>query len=226
MIRALSMGLGSLSDKRVMLILAKVMALTLLICAALGFVLWYGLDALIGQTGLEDEGLISALASIAIFTFGGLLLFRMVAVAITWVFADDIIDAVEDRHYPFEAARAVRPSFSKALAMGLRSAGRALLYNLLALPFYVILLFTGIGAPLVFLFVNALLLGRDLDDMLIARHSKERAALTSGPRFMLGLAGAGGMMVPFLQFIVPVVATAAAVHMAHGSKGTNKGSGI
>ena len=30
--------------------------------------------------------------------------FAAVAVAITWVFADDIIDAVEDRHYPRHAA--------------------------------------------------------------------------------------------------------------------------
>jgi CysZ protein len=226
MIHALSMGLSSLSDKKVMLILAKVMALTLLVCVGLGIGLWYGLDWLIGRMGLNDDGLISALASLAIMVFAGLLLFRMVAVAITWVFADDIIDAVEARHYPFEAARGTRPGLSKGLSMGLRSAVRALLYNLLALPFYGILLVTGIGAPLVFLGVNALLLGRDLEDMLIARHGRERAALAKGQRMLLGLSGAAGMMVPFLQFIVPVVATAAAVHMAHGSTGAKRGPGI
>ena len=93
---------------------------------------------------------------------------------------------------------------------------RALGYNLLALPFYLILLVTGIGAPLVFLGVNALLLGRDLEDMLVARHGHHFAAFGKGERLMLGLAGAAGMMVPLLQFVVPVVATASAVHMAHG----------
>jgi CysZ protein len=216
MIRELSMGVASLSDKKVMLILAKVMALTLLICVGLGFGLWFALDWLIGRAGLDDDGMISALLSIAIMVFAGLLLFRLVAIAITWIFADDIIDAVEARHYPVRAAMVARPRLSMGLTMGLRSALRALLYNLLALPIYVILLFTGIGAPLVFLGVNALLLGRDLDDMLIARHGRDQAALPKGQRLLLGLAGAGGMMVPFLQFIVPVVVTAAAVHMAHG----------
>jgi CysZ protein len=226
MIHALSMGLSSLSDKKIMLILAKVMALTLLVCVGLGIGLWVGLDWLIRRMGLDDDGLISALASLAIMVFAGLLLFRMVAVAITWVFADDIIDAVEARHYPFEAARGTRPGIGKGLSMGLRSALRALLYNLLALPFYVILLVTGIGAPIVFLGVNALLLGRDLEDMLIARHGRERGELARGQRLLLGLAGAAGMMVPFLQFIVPVVATAAAVHMAHGVTGAKRGPGI
>jgi CysZ protein len=226
MIHALSMGLSSLSDKKIVLILAKVMALTLLVCVGLGIGLWVGLDWVIRRMDLDDDGLISALASLAIIVFAGLLLFRVVAVAITWIFADDIIDVVEARHYPFEAARGTRPGMGKGLSMGLRSALRALFYNLLALPFYVILLVTGIGAPIVFLGVNALLLGRDLEDMLIARHGRERGALAKGQRLLLGLAGAGGMMVPILQFIVPVVATAAAVHMAHGATGTKRGPGI
>ncbi len=231
MIRAISKGLSSLSDKGVMLILAKVMALTLLACIVLGAGIWFALDRVIGLAGMDDEGLIAAIATFALLVLGGLLLFRMVAVAITWVFADDIIDAVEARHYPLAAMRGSRPSMGKGLAMGLRSAARALGYNLLALPFYLLLLLTGIGAPLVFLAVNALLLGRDLEEMLIARHGRDAAELGKGRRFLLGLAGTGGMMVPILQFIVPVVATAAAVHMAHGKTNmgkakTNKGLGI
>ncbi len=228
MIRTLSIGLSkgfaSLSDKNVMLILAKVMGLTLLVCAALGFALWYGLNWLVAWIGLRDDGLISALISLFIFVFAGLLLFRIVAVAITWVFADDIIDAVEARHYPEAALHGTHPTIGKSLAMGLRSAGRALLYNLLALPVYLMLLITGVGAPLVFLGVNALLLGRDLEDMLVARHGKDRAALAKGPRLLLGLVGSGGMMIPILQFIVPVVATAAAVHMAHDNTRSDKGA--
>jgi CysZ protein len=226
MIRAISMGLASLSDKGVMLILAKVMALTLFVCLGLGAGLWFALDRLIGIAGMEDEGLIAALASIALFVLGGLLLFRMVAVAITWVFADDIITAVEARHYPVAAMRGNRPGMAKGLAMGLRSAARALGYNLLALPLYLLLLLTGIGAPLVFLGVNALLLGRDLEEMLVARHGRDAATLGKGRRLLLGLAGTGGMMVPLLQFIVPVVVTAAAVHMAHSEDRKNKGLAI
>lgn len=216
MLRAISFGFASLSDKGIMMILIRVMLLTLLAFVLLGIGLWYAIDSAFHYFGYADDGGLSAVAAIAMLALSGLVLFRMVAVAITWVFSDDIIDIIEAKHYPFEAARAKRPSNWQSAKMGLRSAMRALGYNLLALPFYLILLVTGIGAPLVFLSVNALLLGRDLEDMLVARHGHHLAAFGKGERLMLGLAGAAGMMVPLLQFVVPVVATASAVHMAHG----------
>ena len=77
------------------------------------------------------------------------------------------------------------------------------------------MLFTGIGTAIAFLLVNALLLGRDLEDMLVARHGKDHGAMRKLPRLLLGLTGTVGMMVPFFNLIVPVLATAAAVHMAH-----------
>ena len=138
MFRAFSLAFASLADKRVMLLLAKVMALTLLLFAALGVALWYALDWGFVRLGLDDQGLLSAIATGAVLLLGGLLLFRLIAVAITWMYSDDIIDAVEARHYPFEAARGKRPSHGQAAAMALRSAGRALGYNLLALPVYLL----------------------------------------------------------------------------------------
>lgn len=198
-----------------MAILARVMLLTLLAFALLGLGLWYAIDWLFHALGYADDQGLSAVAAIAVLLIGGLVLFRVIAIAILWVFSDDIIDIVEAKHYPFEAARGQRPSNMQSLRMGLRSARRALGYNLLALPVYLLLLVTGIGAPLVFLAVNALLLGRDLEDMLVARHGHHLTAFGKGERLMLGLAGAAGMMVPVLQFVIPVVATATAVHMSH-----------
>jgi uncharacterized protein involved in cysteine biosynthesis len=215
MLRAISLGFASLSDKGITAILARVMLLTLLAFALLGFGLWYAIDWLFNALGYADDVGLSAVAAIALLLIGGLVLFRLIAIAILWAFSDDIIDIVEAKHYPFEAARGQRPSNMQSLRMGLLSARRALGYNLLALPVYLLLLVTGIGAPLVFLGVNALLLGRDLEDMLVARHGHHLAAFGKGERLMLGLAGAAGMMVPLLQFVIPVVATAAAVHMAH-----------
>jgi len=59
------------------------------------------------------------------------------------------------------------------------------------------------------------LLGRDLEDMLIARHGKDHGAIRKLPRLLLGLLGTAGMMVPILNLFVPVLATAMAVHMVH-----------
>jgi hypothetical protein len=86
--------------------------------------------------------------------------------------------------------------------------------NLLALPLYLILLVTGAGTAIAFLMINALLLGRDLEDMLIARHGA-KGAMHKLPRLMLGLIGTVGMLVPLVNFLVPILATATAVHLVH-----------
>jgi CysZ protein len=163
--------------------------------------------------------MLGAAAALVAIAFSGWILFRSLAIAFTWVFADDIIDAVEDRHYPFYAAQGQRPSFAKAARMGLRSIGRAVGYNLLMIPVYLLLLVSGVGTPLAFLAVNGYLLGRDLEDMLVARHGPMRAEIGTIRRFVLGLGSVAAMLIPIFQFFVPVLATAAAVHVAHDKTG-------
>ena len=219
MLRALSLAFSSLTDKRVLQVLVKVIALTVAAFAVLGVVLWYVMDALIQRYLPADDGMLGAAAALVVLTFSGWILFRSLAVAFTWVFADDIIDAVEDKHYPFHAAQGRRPSFAKAARMGLRSIGRAVGYNVAMIPVYLLLLVSGFGTPLAFLAVNGYLLGRDLEDMLVARHGAMRAEIGAIRRFMLGLGSVAAMLIPIFQFFVPVLATAAAVHIAHDKTG-------
>jgi CysZ protein len=222
MIQAIAMAFESLADRRVQRLLLRVILLTLLAFVILGFAMWWAMSIGMGWIGLDRIGIGADNASVfgaflaaATTIFSTLLLFRIVAVAITWVFADDIIDAVEDRHYPKHAMTGKRPGLVSGAGMALRSVARVIGYNLLALPVYILLLFTGIGTAIAFLLVNALLLGRDLEDMLVARHGKEHGTMRKLPRLLLGLTGTVGMMVPFFNLIVPVLATATAVHMAH-----------
>lgn len=222
MIQAIIMAFQSLADSRVQRLLIRVILLTLLTFLVLGFALWWVMGWGMAWMGLDRFGVSADNASVfgaflaaATTIFSTLLLFRIVAVAITWVFADDIIDAVEDRHYPKHAMTGKRPGLATGAAMALRSIVRVIGYNLLALPVYVLLLVTGVGTAIAFLLVNALLLGRDLEDMLVARHGKENGTMRKLPRLLLGLTGTVGMMVPFFNLIVPVLATATAVHMAH-----------
>jgi len=215
MIQALMLSFRSLTDRRVAILLAKVIALTLAAFVLLGIGLWYGMNALFVRLNLTDDGTWSVLLSVALSLLTAILLFRVVAVAMTWIFADDIIDAVEDRHYPQHADIGKRPSLATGMQMAVRSVVRVVLYNLLALPIYVALLFTGIGTAIAFLLVNALLLGRDLEDMLIARHGKDHGSIRKLPRLLLGLLGTSAMLIPVLNLFVPVLATAMAVHMVH-----------
>ncbi|MBL0925614.1 MAG: EI24 domain-containing protein [Sphingomonadaceae bacterium] len=222
MIQAVAMAFQSLADARVQRLLVRVILLTLLSFLILGFSLWWAMSWGLGWIGLEEIGVSADNASVfgaflaaAMTLLSTFLLFRIVAVAITWVFADDIIDAVEDRHYPKHAMTGKRPGLVSGTAMALRSVARVVGYNLLALPVYLLLLVTGVGTAIAFLLVNALLLGRDLEDMLVARHGKEHGTMRKLPRLLLGLTGTVGMMVPFFNLIVPVLATATAVHMVH-----------
>ena len=219
MLRSISLAFASLSDKRVMQVLAKVIALTLAAFVVLGVVLWYAIDAAFAYYMPNDDGMLGAAAALVVLVFSGWILFRSLAIAFTWVFADDIIDAVEDRHYPFYAAQGQRPSFAKAALMGLRSIGRAVGYNLLMIPVYLLLLVSGVGTPLAFLALNGYLLGRDLEDMLVSRHGPMRAEIGAIRRFILGLGSVAAMLIPVFQFFVPVLATAAAVHVAHDKTG-------
>jgi CysZ protein len=219
MLRAISLAVASLSDTRVMAVLVKVTALTVAAFVVLGVVLWYAIDAAFTYYLPNDDGMLGAAAALVVLAFSGWLLFRSLAVAFTWVFADDIIDAVEDRHYPFYAAQGQRPSLAKAARMGLRSIGRAVGYNLLMIPVYLLLLVSGVGTPLAFIAVNGYLLGRDLEDMLVARRGPMRGEIGAIRRFVLGLGGVAAMLIPIVQFFVPVLATAAAVHVAHDKTG-------
>ncbi|MEY3633675.1 MAG: hypothetical protein RLZZ61_85 [Pseudomonadota bacterium] len=214
MIQALILSFQSLSDRRVAVVLVKVVVLTIVTLIVSGIGLWFALQALFSWLSVNSTGFWSGLLSAAIVTFSGILLFRVVAIAMTWVFADDIIDAVEDRHYPNHAAFGKRPSLGAAVQMGIKSIARVVGYNLLALPVYVLLLFTGVGTAIAFLLINALLLGRDLEDMLIARHGA-KGTMSKLSRVMLGLFGTAGMMVPLVNLFVPVLATAMAVHLVH-----------
>ena len=214
MIHALMLSFQSLSDRRVALVMVKVVVLTMVTLIVSGIGLWFALQALFGWLSVNGTGFWSGLLSAALLGLAGILLFRVVAVAITWVFADDIIDAVEERFYPRHAAFGKRPSFGAGAQMAVKSIARVVGYNLLALPVYVLLLFTGVGTAIAFLLINALLLGRDLEDMLIARHGA-KGAMNKLSRVILGLFGTAGMMVPLVNLFVPVLATAMAVHLVH-----------
>lgn len=214
MLRALSLAIQSLSDRTIAMILAKSIGLTLLLFGALGVGFWYAIDAALKYWGVGDSD-VAGLMALAIMILSGIIVFRIVAISIVWLFADQIVDRVEDLHYPEHAARRQVPSLSANIGLALRSGGRALGYNLLALPLYLMLLFTGLGTPLLFLGLNAYLLGRDLQDMLVTRHGPEHGAVKLLPRLAVGGLGSAAMAVPVVNLLIPVIATAMIVHLVH-----------
>ena len=223
MLNALALALAQLADPRVLRVLAKSMGVTLLVFAVLGAGLWWGLDAALTAAGLDDtrfaapEGL-RGLVALAIALVAGWLLWRVIALAVLQFFGDEVVMAVEARHYPAALANARRLGWHEELANGLRGAGRALLWNLLALPVAAVLLITGVGAPLVFWLVNSVLLGRELIELVWLRHAPApRAPLPVGglERAVLGGAITALLAVPFVNLLAPVLGAAAAAHLVH-----------
>lgn len=220
MLHAFALAFGQLGDRRMIAIFAKSLAVTLVVFAGLGVDLYFGLATLTTWLfGPQPSGFVAVLAfatGLALFW----LAFRAVAVVAIGLFADDVVAAVERASYPRAAATARAVPLARSVVMGLRSVGRLLGYNLLAVPLYLVAALTGIGLPVAFFGVNGWLLGRDLGDMVAVRHLapaqlRDWRARTRGSRFLAGLAVGGLFVVPGLNLIAPVVGAAAMTHLFH-----------
>ncbi|MEG3087920.1 EI24 domain-containing protein [Sphingomonas sp. PB4P5] len=221
MIRAFFLSIGQLCDRRILAVFLKSLALTIALLAALGLGAWYALTWLAAYWGWGSGAQsIAGMAAVVLALVAAGVLFRAVAVLVIGVFADDVVKAVEARHYPQALASARDVPLARSLAMGLGSVGRFVLINLLLLPAYIVLLVTGVGPAILFFLVNGWLLGRDLGDMVAARHLgaselKGWRGATALSRFALGLIGTGLFVVPIVNLAAPVIVAAMATHWFH-----------
>ncbi len=221
MLHAISLTLAQLRDRRIIAVFVKSLALTLLIFALLGVAAIYGARMLANHYGWGSDG---GIAATLIATFGtiaaGWLLFRAVAMPVISLFADEVVAAIEARHYPAAATSAHRVSITTSLGLASGSVVRLILANLAALPFYAILLLTAIGPVILFIALNALLLGRDLGEMVAVRHMNPNEMrgwlrVTRGQRAIMGLIITALFSVPFVNIIAPIIGAGIATHMFH-----------
>ncbi|NCP14377.1 MAG: hypothetical protein GW858_09475 [Sphingomonadales bacterium] len=211
---AIVKAFGQLGDRAVMAVLLKSVIVTLVLFAGLGVGLYYALAEAGQRVGIGDGW--AGLATVLLVPIVMWLLFRIVALAVLQFFADAIVVAVEARHYPALAQRARPLPFAREISVATKGLLRALGYNLLALPLAAVLVFTAIGPAVVFLAVNAVLLGREFTDMAWLRHGQGAGDVNPAPRserVLLGAAVAGMMLVPFLNLIAPVIGAAAGTHL-------------
>jgi CysZ protein len=144
--------------------------------------------------------------------------FLMVPVAATFagLFADDIADAVEARHYP-ALAPAPRQRWPEALSGALRFLGLVGLVNAVALVAYIL---SGPAAPLVFWAVNGYLLGREYFTAIAVRRMGPQGAQGLYRQFRGRIWLAGALMavplsLPLANLAIPVLGAATFTHMFH-----------
>ena len=222
MLSAFLLALGQLGDARVQRLLVRSLAVTLALFAALAASGWWLFDWLLADSGLAQRigasegqrGLIAGLFAV----LGSWLLWRVLAMAVLQFYADEVVAAVEQRHYPGAHAAARRLSLAEEVAASLKGLHRAIGYNLVALPAAAVLLVTGVGAPLLLALVNAVLLGRELTDMVWLRHAPDPDAplpLSALERLVLGGVVVGLLSIPFVNLLAPFLGAAMATHLVH-----------
>ncbi len=218
-IQSVLQAIVQLSDAAIVRILVKTVLLTVFAFIALGFALWWAIERWIVSILPSDySGSLAGIIALSVGILAAWLLFRVVAVGVLQLFADEVIAAVELKHYP-EAAAAAHPlPFSKDLGNSLRGIGRTMGVNLLALPLVIALVVTGIGPAIALITLNGWLLGRELTDMAWLRHCKEAPEanpVNKSTRFLLGTIIALLMLLPFAGLIAPIIGAAAGTHLVH-----------
>jgi CysZ protein len=212
MIRAFALALGQLGDPA----LRRPLLLSLAIAALLYAALWAGLYFLLSHTQIFDIGwletAIDALGGIAVVVLTAIL-FPGVAAAIVSLFLDSVVEAVERRHYPeLKAPPPARPG--RQLVMSARLLAAVIVFNLLALPFYLVPVLNIV----VFAGLNGYLLGREYAEMVGPRRldAPQWARLWRRRRVRFVSAGiifALLSTIPLVNFVAPVVAAATMTHL-------------
>lgn len=216
-------ALSQLGDPRFRRVLLTGVALTLALLGAVYALFLLGIQwltpdsitlPLIGPvTGVET---LLGWASLVLML--GLSVFLMVPVAsaFTGLFLDDVVEAVETRHYPI-LPPVTRQPFGDALRDTVNFFGLVLAANLLALFIYP---FAGPAIPLVFWALNGFLLGREYFTLVAMRRLGRAEARAMRGRNGLAIWVAGTLMaaplsIPLVNLFVPVLGVATFAHLFH-----------
>jgi uncharacterized protein involved in cysteine biosynthesis len=216
-------ALGQIGDPR----FRRVMLLGVILALALLAGVYAGFLALIeslapGSVEIPFVGPIGGIDTLlgwgSLFLMLGLSVFLMVPVAsaFTGLFLEDIVDAVEDRHYP--GLPEVQPMRLADTAIdSLNFIGLLIVVNVLALALYA---FAGPFIPVVFWAVNGWFLGREYFTLVAMRRlGREGAkAMRSQNRGRIWLAGtlmAAPLSVPLVNLVIPVLGVATFTHLFH-----------
>jgi len=208
----LTRAIGQLDDRAFLGVLLRCLAWSAACLLALHFAAIWAVERVLHWHGLLGWTA-GILASIGASILAGWLFLPLAAVIAT-MYIDRIADAVERRHYPMlPPSRGAQ--FAPLLWEGIVLGGRILLLNLAALV--LVLLLPGIGFLLAWA-IAAYAIGRGLF-VTIALRRMPRPAANLAYRSARGIILAyGGMMaiaayVPLLNLFIPVLGTAAMVHV-------------
>lgn len=225
--KAISLALGQIGDPAFRKVMAVGVVGALIVFLGLWFLSAWGI-ALIPWADLpwigwmfdwigEAASWLGDVAFLSVMLTVTFLLFPAVTTTIVSLFLDEIIGAVEDKHYPGRGEPRAQP-MPELIGQSLKFLAIVVGINVLALPIYAVLLFLP-PFNLVFYYVlNGYLVGREFYEMVAIRRMTPEEAIVLRKRFGGRVVLAGAvivfcMTVPVLNLLVPVLAAAAMVHV-------------
>ena len=151
-----------------------------------------------------------------------LLLFPATFVLVASFFQEKVADLVESRHYP-ELPPANGAPLKTSVLAALRFFALMLTVNVIALPFYLALLWLAGSGALLMLAVNGMLAGREYYEIVALRRMSRLDMDASrrsnrGAYFLTGVCIAGLGLIPVVNLLVPVLGIAVMVHVFHGRR--------
>lgn len=212
MIRDFLRAVGQLPDPAFGRVVTASVIATVVLFVLLATGVWFALN----QTALFDVAWLDTTVDV----LGGLatlfivwLLFPAMVVAVSSLMLERVAQAVERRHYP-HLGPARQQSVLEGLGNSLKFLGIVLILNLIVLPLYLVPVLNLIIFPS----LNGYLLGREYYELVsLRRLDPERMrSLRSEQGLKLFLAGAiiaFLSMVPIVNLLMPVIATAFMVHV-------------
>ncbi|MES2706996.1 MAG: EI24 domain-containing protein [Verrucomicrobiota bacterium] len=217
-----------LSDPRLWLILLLSAALSALCLGGLFTGVWWGVREGVAWIAGHwpkyagwlkwTEGTLGFITA-AVVSF---LLFPTIFGIVASFFQEAVADVVEARYYP-HLPKADGAALLASLWAAVRFFVLMITVNLIALPFYLMLLWLAGSGVALMLAVNGLLAGREYYEVVALRRltPREMDASRRGNRtayFLTGLGIAALALVPVVNLLVPVFGIAVMVHVFHGRR--------
>lgn len=229
-------AVSQLGDPRLRRVIWFSVLLSLLVFAGLWVGLWFLVtiipaDAVPGLAWLQ-EWLGEFFDWLAGFLFVGslliltLMLFPAVVTVVVGFFLDTVAEAVEARHYPgLPAAR--HQTLSETVMNTMKFAGVVVLVNLLALPFYILLIFLPPLNVVLFYVVNGYLVSREYFELVAYRRldpapAKQLRRRHRGRLMLSGMILVLLMTIPLLNLLTPVLGTAFMLHVFQALPGRDE----
>lgn len=179
---------------------------------------WFGVDALLATWSGSSSGWLAWLGGLATLVLAWFL-FPLVAASFVAMFLDQVAAAIEARHYP-QLPPAPGLPWHRSLAASLRFLGVLLLANAALLLLWLV----PPVYPVAWLLVNGWLMGREYFELIALRRLDPPSARAlreqhGGELLLTGVLLAALAMLPLLNLVVPVLATAVMLHRVTAWRG-------